>query len=192
MQTCLPILPFKHGSVDAGADNRETRFYRRQQMAGGPFGPHGSQTEGELIAQQSPYNCVAYMKSSQHEPCSPEVIVTANRFHPVSDYTLFIIEIECQHIYEPVCLLISRSSSRRTLLPLRPKATTKHVELSSNPSPTATTTSSTVACVRGHRQRQKSIGCEPSTAPPPCNHPVNHSGALEFCCDAVAPGAPLC
>lgn len=27
---------------------------------------------------------------------------------------------------------------------------------------------------------------------PPCNHPVNHSGALEFYRDAVAPGAPLC
>ena len=32
----------------------------------------------------------------------------------------------------------------------------------------------------------------PSQSSPPCNHPVNHSGALEFCCDAVAPGAPLC
>lgn len=32
----------------------------------------------------------------------------------------------------------------------------------------------------------------PSQAPPPCNHPVNHSSALEFYRDAVAPGAPLC
>ena len=32
----------------------------------------------------------------------------------------------------------------------------------------------------------------PSQAPPPCNHPVNHSGALEFYRDAVAPDAPLC
>lgn len=29
-------------------------------------------------------------------------------------------------------------------------------------------------------------------SPPPCNHPVNHSGAVEFYRDAVAPGAPLC
>ena len=29
-------------------------------------------------------------------------------------------------------------------------------------------------------------------SPPPCNHPVNHSGALEFYRDTVAPGAPLC
>ena len=28
--------------------------------------------------------------------------------------------------------------------------------------------------------------------PPPCNNPVNHSGALGFCCDAVAPDAALC
>lgn len=29
-------------------------------------------------------------------------------------------------------------------------------------------------------------------ASPPCNHPVNHSGVVEFYRDAVAPGAPLC
>ncbi len=35
---------------------------------------------------------------------------------------------------------------------------------------------------------------EPSgkVTPPPCNHPVNHSGAVEFYRDSVAPGAPLC
>ena len=32
----------------------------------------------------------------------------------------------------------------------------------------------------------------PSQAPPPCNHPVNHSGVVEFYRDAVAPTAPLC
>ena len=32
----------------------------------------------------------------------------------------------------------------------------------------------------------------PSQAPPPCHHPVNQSGAVEFYRDTVAPGAPLC
>lgn len=66
--------------------------------------------------------------------------------------------------------------------------------LPSNPSPAATMTSSTAACVLGSRQKPRQIGCEPSgkVTPPPCKHPVNHSSALEFYRDAVAPDAPLC
>ena len=58
----------------------------------------------------------------------------------------------------------------------------------------ATTTSPTAACAPGNKRRPRRIGCEPSgkVTPPPCNHPVNHSGAVEFYRDAVAPGAPLC
>ena len=39
-------------------------------------------------------------------------------------------------------------------------------------------------------EADRMLGLEIS--PPPCNHPVNHSGALEFYRDAVAHGAPLC
>ena len=48
--------------------------------------------------------------------------------------------------------------------------------------------------VRPWKQAKAEADREPSdkVTPPPCNHPVNHSSALEFYRDAVAPGAPLC
>lgn len=44
----------------------------------------------------------------------------------------------------------------------------------------------------GNKQRPRRIGYEPRDNPSPCNHPVNHSGAVEFYRDAVAPDAALC